>query len=163
MPQTGSNKGPWIVAGAIVLAGLLVIIALVVLLGGNGSKPQASPSQSPTVTRSKSPHPHKSPKPSVSPSESPSQSPSESVSPSPTVDDTALVRAAVGKQADRDRPGELKHIGQVEFFTDKVGCAQTGQAASTFVRFTAQPKAAIYIFCKARAHWKYSDGPIYGE
>lgn len=163
MPQSGSNKGPWIVAGAIVLAGLLVIIALVILLGGNDSNPKASPSQSPTMASSKSPRPHRSPKPSGSPSESPSPSPSESASPSPTTDDTALIRVAVEKQANRDRPGELKHIGQVEYYTDKVGCAQTGQAASTFVRFSVQPKAAIYIFCKGRAHWTYSDGPIYGE
>lgn len=79
------------------------------------------------------------------------------------MDDTTLVRTAAEKQAKTDRPGELTHVGQVSLYADSAGCPQTGQAASAMVRFENQPKVGIYIFCKARAHWKYADGPIYGE
>ena len=69
----------------------------------------------------------------------------------------------MAKQAARDRPGELVHVGQIDFYTDKAGCPQTGQASSTMVRFENQPRVGIYIFCKARTHWQYANGPIYGE
>jgi len=82
---------------------------------------------------------------------------------SPAVDDATLVRVAASKQAGLDRPGEVTHVGQVEFYSDNAGCPQTGQASSTLVRFANPPKIGIYIFRKARAHWQYADGPIYGE
>lgn len=156
-----SSRAPWIIGGSIVLAGLLIVIVLVLLLGGNNGNDQAaSPSGSvtqPSPSPSKSPHVRKSP-------DTPLRlSPSPTPSLSPTIDPTVAIREAVGKQANRDRPGEVKHVGQVDFYTDKAGCPQSGQASSTMVRFSTQPKAGIYIFCKAKVHWKYSDGPIYGE
>jgi hypothetical protein len=162
MAQRQSSNGPWIIAGSIVLAGLMIIIAMALLFGGKNGGESASPSPSMgrhSPVKSHSPRPHRSPKPTESPSPSLSPSPS----PSPTVDATVLLRTAVAKQAARDRPGEQTHIGQVEFYTDNAGCPQTGQAASTLVRFASQPRVGIYIFCKARAYWKYADGPIYGE
>jgi len=79
------------------------------------------------------------------------------------VDDATLVRLAASKQAGLDRPGEVTHVGQVEFYSDNAGCPQTGEASSILVRYENPPKVGIYIFCKARAHWQYADGPIYGE
>lgn len=165
MAQQRSSSGPWIIAGSIVLVGLLAIIASILLLKGtNGTgSPSPSPSIKHSPSRTHTPRPPRSPRPSKSPSPSPSPSPAPSVSPSPTVDNSALVRSAVTKQAGLDRPGELSHVGQPDFYTDPGGCPQTGQAASTTVRFANPPKVGIYIFCKARAHWQYADGPIYGQ
>jgi len=165
MAQNGSgnrsnNKSAWIVGGSIVLAGLLVSLTLVLLAGGgdDASAPSSSPStEQPSQSPSRSPKPHRSPQPSPSPSTSPSPSPS------PQVDETQLIRATVEKQAARDRPGEVQHVGKVDFYTDNVGCPPTGQASSTMVRFTTDPKVAIYIFCRGNVRWKYMDGPIYGE
>lgn len=162
MAQRGGNNSAWIIGGSIVLAGLLVTITLILLAGRGDDK--AEPSDSPSIdrptdepTQTNSPRPRKSPTPSPSPSESPSPSPS------PEVNESLVIREAVQKQADRDRPGEVKHVGQVEFYKDDVGCPQSGKASSTMVRYTTQPKVAIYIYCKAKVRWKYMDGPIYGE
>lgn len=163
MAQEGKdNKSAWIIGGAIVLAGLLISITLILLAGGNDDNagPSASPSvDQPSKAPTRSPRPRKTPGASTTPSPSATRSPS----PSPQADPTIVVRAAVEKQATRDRPGEVKHVGTVDFYTDKVGCPQSGQASSTMVRFTTQPQVAIYIFCNAKVRWKYMDGPIYGE
>lgn len=160
----GNNNSAWIIGGSIVLAGLLVTITLILLSGGNdeGAEPSGSPSigqPSDEPTPTKSPRPQKSPRPSQSPS--PSESPSPS--PSPEVNEDLVIRQAVQKQADRDRPGDVKHVGTVDFYKDDVGCPQSGQASSIMVRYTTQPKVSIYIYCKAKVRWKYMDGPIYGE
>jgi len=158
-----TNSGAWIIAGAIVLVGLLIIIALVVVLGSTGREQEsASPSPSiegPTPAKTHSPRPH----PTHIPSPTESPAPHKSPSPSPTASDATLVQAAAETQANRDRPGQVQQVGQVDFYKDTAGCPVTGQAAAVSVRFSAQPKSGVYMFCKARAHWKYMDGPIYGE
>lgn len=156
-----SNRGPWIIAGAIVLAALLIVITLLLLDddGEEASSPSATASEQPSPRHSRSPRPSRPPGPSASPT----ATPSPSASPSPEVDPTEQVRQVVARQAERDRPGQVKHVGKVEFYADRAGCPQSGQASSTLVRFTEQPKFGIYIFCKAKVHWKYADGPIYGE
>ena len=167
--RRSANNGAWIIAGAVVLVGLLIVIALVLVLGKSGNEQAASPSASvtsPRPTRTHSPHARPSSTESVSPSPSPSprhsHSPSPSPSPSP-IDEQALVREAVAKQAALDRPGQVRVITEVSFYTDRAGCPQTGQASATTVRFTTPPKVGIYIFCRARTHWEYADGPLYGE
>ena len=161
--RSGNSTNTWIIAGSIVLAGLLIMIAILVVSGGDdepkaGSSPSIDqPTDEPTGTPT--PRKSRSPRPKPSPTPTPSPSPS----PSPTVDPAVALRALTQKQADRDRPGEVKHVGQVELFKDSTGCPQTGQAASVYVRFSTQPKFGIYIWCEARVRWKYHDGPIYGE
>lgn len=166
MAQSGSNRNTWIIAGSIVLAGLLVMIGILVVAGGNddgidsgqpGDSPSVVGSPSPTET----PKPARSRSPRPTPTEGPPPSPSPSAS--PTVDAVVVLRTQTQKQAERDRPGEVKHIGQVDFYSDPDGCPQSGEAAAVYVRYTGQPKFAIYMWCRGRAHWKYHDGPIYGE
>ena len=75
MSTSPSRGGPWIIAGAIVVAGLIVALVLV-LLNRDGGTPSSttSPTASPTGTSS----------PTTSPTGSPTPSPTPSPSPSPT-------------------------------------------------------------------------------
>ncbi|MEX1045817.1 MAG: hypothetical protein WD757_04990 [Actinomycetota bacterium] len=157
----GSGKGPWIVAGAVVVAGIIVAIALVIVLSG-GSGPEPSPSGSPTQTQSPStsPSPSKSPRPKPTKSPRPSPSPS----PSPVVNNALLVRQSVERAANNDRPGQVKHVGHVDFYRNRQGCS-SGDSASANVRYTeADPqKTAVWISCRSGSRWIVTQGPIYGE
>ncbi len=73
-----------------------------------------------------------------------------------------MVRNAVEDAANADRPGEVKHIGNVNFFKDS-GCA-TREGASVSVRYTSPVKQATWFLCKkGNGAWKVTQGPIYGE
>jgi len=157
----GTSKGPWIIVAAIVLVGILIVFALILLLrpsgeGGGGTSPAVTPA-SPSPADS-SPSPEKkhtrSPKP-------PKPSPSPAPSPPPAVDNTLLVREAAQKAAESDRPGEVKHVGNVEFFKDP-GCS-TREGASANVRYETSPKLGVWLLCKQGSKWKINQGPIYGE
>ena len=152
------SSGAPIIAGAIVLVGLIVVIVLVLLFRDDTPEPGPSPSPSPSLSESPSP----SASPSPSGTRSPKPSPSPSPSPSPTVDNATLVRQAIQDAAEADRPGEVKHVGNVEFFKDSA-CA-TRDAAQASVRYTSPEKAAIFFTCQhANGRWKVTQGPIYGE
>lgn len=160
---SGSGKGPWIVAGAVIVAGIIVAIALVIVLSG-GSGPEPSPSGSPTQTQSPSQSPSASPSKSPRPKPTRSPKPSPSPSPSPVVNNALLVRQSVERAANKDRPGQVKHVGNVEFYRNRQGCS-TGDSASANVRYTeADPqKAAVWISCRRGSRWIVTQGPIYGE
>ena len=151
------SRGPWIIAGAIVVVGLVIVIVMVLLFRDSGTSepvvsvtPTESPSPSPTPTRTRSP------KPSVTPTESPTPAPS------PSVDNSTLVREATQDAAEADRPGEVKHVGNVDFYKN-TACA-TRQGAQANVRYTTPQKVAIFILCqKSNGNWKVTQGPIYGE
>lgn len=156
-PQPPS-RGPWIIAGSIVVVGLIVVIALVLLFRDSSPEPEASPSPSvtETVSPSASPTPTRTrpPKPSVTPTPQPS--------PSPTVDNATLVREATQDAADADRPGEVKHVGNVAFMKNS-SCA-TRNGASASVRYTSPIKQATFFLCqKSNGAWKVTQGPLYGE
>lgn len=164
-PSGGSGQAPWIIAGGIVFAALLVVIALVMLNKDSGSQtptetPIVSPTeQIPSPTETKPPH-TRSPRPSRSPKPSPEPSPSPS--PSPVPDDSTLVRESAEKAAEADRPGEVKHVGNVSFFKDSACATREGAAAT--VRYTSSPKAASFLLCKnTHGKWKVTQGPLYGE
>ena len=162
MPQdASSNRGPWIVAGAIVLVGIIVVIVLVLLLKPSGSGSSASPSPSvPSISPTPVPTPTathtRKPKPSPT-----TTSPTPTPTSSPTPNQEALLRAAVDKKANKDRPNEVKHVGNVSLFrTSECPSKQAGQAN---VRYTQPEKVGVYIFCLDGSKWVYLHGPIYGE
>ncbi len=162
MAKSSPTPGPWIVAGAIVLVGVVVVIALAVLLGDGGSgEPQASPSVSSSPSSDKEhKRDRKSPRPERS--ESPAPSPSPSPSPTSTVDPSVAVRSTILRAARKNRPGEVKHVGNVEFYKSNDDCPEK-QAAQASVRYKGDPKFAIWIVCKQGDGWVVKHGPIYGE
>ena len=162
--KRSSSQGTWVVAGAIVLVGLLVVGVLVLLLGGSDGDQTASPSattHSPNPPRTRSPHVR--PSRSVTPSPSPTHTRSPSPSPSSEPSEADLVRAVVEQQANIDRPSEVKTVGAVDFYDDREACPQTGHAAATTVRFTSAPRTGIYFLCRSRTRWDIDSGPLYGE
>jgi hypothetical protein len=78
-------------------------------------------------------------------------------------DNPLLVRNAVERAANKDRPGEVKHVGNVRFLRGH-GCA-SGEAASANVRYTTKDpsKIALWFACLKGNHWVVSQGPLYGE
>jgi hypothetical protein len=150
------DRGPWIIAGAIVLVGLLVVIALVLLLrDDDGGEVQGTPSPSPAEETP-------TPSPTRTRTRTPSPSPSPQPSPTPTADDATLIRVAVQRAAERDRPGEVTHVGNVQFYRNPACATREGGQAN--VRYTVPPKVAIFIVCESsNGRWKVTQGPIYGE
>ncbi len=162
MAKSSPNRGPLIIAGAIVLVGVLVVVALAVLLGGGDSgEPQASPSASSPSPEKERKHERKSPKP-PRPSESPAPSPSASPSPTPTVDPSIAIRSTILRAARQDRPGEVKHVGSVDYYRSNDECPEK-QAAEANVRYKTDPKFAIWIVCKSGDGWVIKHGPVYGD
>lgn len=159
----GSSQGPWIIAGAIVLAGLIVVIALVMMNSGGSSTPSptpvassSAPAPEPTATKTHT----RSPRPSPSVTQSPSPSPT--ASPSPAIDPAVEVRQVVQDAAEADRPSDVRHVGNVQFYKDSA-CA-TREGGSANVRYNSAPKAGIFIVCKnTHGRWKVTQGPLYGE
>lgn len=144
------------------LVGVVIVIALVVLLGGGDSgEPQASPSvaSSPSPEKERK-HERKSPRPEQS--EGPAPSPSPSPSPTPTVDPAVAIRSTILRAARQDRPGEVKHVGSVDYYKSNDECPEK-QAAEANVRYKSDPKFAIWIVCKSGDGWVVKHGPIYGD
>ena len=78
------------------------------------------------------------------------------------MDNATLVREATQDAAEADRPGEVKHVGNVSFNKDSACATREGAAAS--VRYTTPVKQATFFLCqKSNGKWKVTQGPIYGE
>ena len=170
MASSNRSSGASIIAGSIILVGIIVVITLVVLFRGDGEN-SAEPSTTPASSTSPDPDPEpskskdpKSPKPDT-PSPSPSARPSPAPSPTLPPPNYDTIRATVERAANRDRRGEVKHVGEVRIYkTDKGTCA-TRTGASVNVRYTsADPsKFGVWYLCQRGERWFITAGPLYGE
>ena len=160
-------SGAPIIAGSIVIVGILIVITLVVLLRDDGST-TAEPSTSPAASSQPEPSESKRPRsPRPSPSSEPSPSPSSKPSPSPTPTlpppNNDVIRATVSRAANRDRHGEVTHVGQVRLYhTDKQTCP-TRSGATVNVRYDSDPKFGLFYLCQRGERWVVTAGPLYGE
>ena len=169
MATSKGSSGTPIIAGAVVLVGIMIVITLLLLNRDDGSS-TAEPSTSPAASAQPEPSPSKSkrpksPKPDTSPTSSPSARPSASPSPTPTIPppNNDVIRATVARAANQDRRGEVKHVGGVKLYrTDKVSCA-TRSAASVGVRYDSSPNFGTFFLCQKGERWIITAGPLYGE
>lgn len=173
-----STRGSFVIAAAIVLVGLMVVVTLVIL-----SRDDREPSVAPTTPAARvsdtpkvKPVPTElnsdghgstrdvfSPIPEPSTSPEPSQSPEPSSSPSPSINEDDLVRARVTRDADKDRPGELAHVGNVEIYTTSKQTCASKLGASANTRYDTKPKLGTWFLCKDGERWIVVSGPVYGE
>lgn len=141
------------------LVGIIIVLVLVLVLKSNGGDSTASPS--PTVQTSA---PTTAPTPTATHTRKPKPSPtttSPTPPPSPQPSQAEALRAAVEKKANKDRPNEVKHVGNAQFY--RSSDCPSKQAGQANVRFTVAEKAGFYIFCLDGSKWVYSQGPTYGE
>jgi hypothetical protein len=169
MASSNRSSGAPIIAGSIILVGILIVITLVILFRGDGSNtaepsttPAASISPEPEPSKSKrpkSPRPDQSPTPSASPSARPSPSPTPTLPPA----NYTVIRDTTERAANRDRRGEVKHVGEVRLYkTDKATCA-TRSGATVNVRYSDSPKFGVWYLCQKGERWLVTAGPLYGE
>jgi hypothetical protein len=82
--------------------------------------------------------------------------------------DVDSVTAAVLRQANKDRPGEVNGVSSVDFFLDPQNSScPSGEMGAPVVDFASDPTSGVYFFCLtvsgAERTWGYEQGPLYGE